>query len=116
MFIATVSAELPAVGAAEAVSLVIGASGGPLLASSGCLTGLGVAPSCFLRCMGPRSQCMTPYLQSSLLSGVIISHETKRKLSGQLGRRRKVRREREREILIMMRQWQSVLFQICAAL
>ena len=28
MFIATVSAELPAVGAAEAVSLVIGASGG----------------------------------------------------------------------------------------
>ena len=114
MFIATVSAELPAVGAAEAVSLVIGASGGPLLASSGCLTGLGVGPSCFLRCMGPRSQCMTPYLQSSLLSGVIISHETKRKLSGQLGRRRKVRGERE--ILIIMRQWQSVLFQICAAL
>ena len=57
---------------------------------------------------------MTPYLQSSLLSGVIISHETKRKLSGQLGRRRKVRGERE--ILIIMRQWQSVLFQICAAL
>ena len=62
--------------------------------TAGCLDGLGLTPSCFLRCMGPRSQCMTPCQQSSLLSGVIISHETERKLSGQPGRRRKVRSER----------------------